>query len=72
MKGSSPISINGLQVIEIDNEAASSVIFEAFSAQPGDIYLVRPDMFVAGRWRGEGLDVIKIALNHILQNEEIS
>ncbi len=42
-------------------------VARAYDAVDGTLYLIRPDMYVAARWRQGDLDGIKNALGHILQ-----
>lgn len=41
-------------------------IAAGFAAAPGDFYLVRPDMYVAGRWRAPTPETVAAGLAHIL------
>lgn len=44
-------------------------IAQLYGARPGDLYLIRPDMHVAGRWRDADAGAVAAALSHILDRE---
>ncbi len=47
----------------------AGAIAEAFAARPGDFYLIRPDMHIAGRWNMSSAAAIKAALGKILDKQ---
>ncbi len=52
--------------VGIDLVDATGVLAERYDAQPGTVYLIRPDQYVAARWRGFDASKIEAALKRCL------
>lgn len=46
---------------------SAGVLVPRYDAQPGTVYLIRPDRHVAGRWRRPSAPVVRAALNRFQQ-----
>jgi 3-(3-hydroxy-phenyl)propionate hydroxylase len=53
------VSVPGVTVIEIEEEG---LVRQRYDARPGTVYLVRPDRYVAARWRRPSSEAIRSAL----------
>lgn len=75
-----PVSVQGVttKVIQvgIDLIDEQGILSQRYDAKPGTVYLIRPDQFVAARWRMFDVNRIKRALaralNSTLENSEVS
>lgn len=57
--GPAPV-VPGVRAIEVPVDAA--ILRERYDLSPGSAYLLRPDQYVAGRWKAPTIDVIRSAL----------
>ncbi|MEO6972544.1 MAG: FAD-dependent oxidoreductase [Rhodoferax sp.] len=55
-----------LSVVRIALDAGSELAAQRYDAQPGTVYLLRPDQHVCARWRKPGAPEIKAAHNRAL------
>lgn len=61
------IAVIGGGVPDTDEKCA-----QRFAAEPGDFYLIRPDLYIAGRWRGGDLQAAAQALARLLDCREFA
>ena len=59
--GAQPGATNARAIVDIDG-----LVAKRFDAQPGTVYLLRPDQHVAARWRRFDADAITAALDRAL------
>ncbi len=66
-----PVSVGGVtaEVIEVgrDIEDAQGLVAQRYDAQPGTVYLIRPDQHVAARWRQFDATEVQAALRRALK-----
>ncbi|HRK39163.1 MAG TPA: FAD-dependent oxidoreductase [Burkholderiaceae bacterium] len=68
--GARPVSVGNVtaRVLEVgkDLQDAQGVLAQRYDAQPGTVYLIRPDQHVAGRWRAFDAEQTTAALSRAL------
>jgi 3-(3-hydroxy-phenyl)propionate hydroxylase len=57
--GNSVIAPAGVKMVEIEEEG---LVRERYDARPGTAYLIRPDRYVAARWREPSPEAVRAAL----------
>lgn len=60
--GAPDFSLEGLDVLDVRGRDAEGLIAQRYALAPGAAYLVRPDQYIAGRWKRPGLDAIAAAM----------
>lgn len=68
--GAQPVALGGVsaQLLEVGRDLvdAAGVLSERYDAQPGTVYLIRPDQHVAARWRRFDENAVRAALARCL------
>ena len=68
--GAQPVSVGRVTaaVVEVgkDVQDAQGVLAQRYDAQPGTVYLIRPDQYVAARWRAFDATAVQAALQRAL------
>jgi 3-(3-hydroxy-phenyl)propionate hydroxylase len=65
-----PVSVGGItaQVLRVgeDIEDSERLLTKRYDAQPGTVYLIRPDQHIAARWRSFNATEVQAALARAL------
>ncbi|WP_397532330.1 FAD-dependent oxidoreductase [Roseateles sp.] len=68
--GARPVALGGIsaELLEVGRDLldAEGVLSERYDAQPGTVYLIRPDQYVAARWRRFDENAVRAALARCL------
>lgn len=64
INGDPGLSIPGVELLDIANLANAEVVKERFGLSPGAAYLIRPDQYVAARWKAPTHTTVVAALAH--------
>ena len=66
-----PVSVGGVSasVLEVgrDIEDRDGLLAQRYDGQPGTVYLIRPDQYVAARWRQFDPELVRAALARALK-----
>ncbi len=66
-----PVSVGGIcaSVLEVgkDIEDRDGLLAQRYDGQPGTVYLIRPDQYVAARWRQFDPELVRAALARALK-----
>jgi 3-(3-hydroxy-phenyl)propionate hydroxylase len=68
--GAEPVRVGNVQadVLEVGRDVHDrlGVLTERYDGQPGTVYLIRPDQYVAARWRRFDAQAVRAALSRAL------